>query len=121
MFDVRCFDDLDDAGEEITDPLEALEQDNYHRLITPPGGNIDDPAFGLGLPLMLSGNDRALDSLSAQIEGELLEDERNAEVRALITAGTEPGAYDIAIAIVTDDGAILNMRLRASGDVVELL
>lgn len=123
--DLRCWDDLDAFGDELTDPLEQLEQDNYHRLITPPGQNIDDPDFGIGLPRMLSGNTHDLQSLGARIEAELRKDSRNAEVRALITP-LERGVYDIAIRIVPDpeevgttEGELL-MELRGGEAGLEL-
>jgi hypothetical protein len=124
MLDVRCFFDLDEFGEEITDPLEQLEQDNYHRLITPPGQNIDDPDFGLGLPMLLSGSIDA--SIGPRIEAELREDPRNAEVVALVQplAG---GEYDIQISIVPDPEKVgttekeLLMQLRGTADGLELL
>lgn len=125
ILDLRCFDDLDELAAEITDPLEQLEQDNYHRLITPPGQNIDDPDFGLGLPQMLSAGLRDAQALGPAIEGELRKDSRNDVVRALITEVAR-GEYDIEIRIVPNASELgtteeeLVMRLRAGADGVEL-
>lgn len=107
MADVRCFDDLDLFGEEITDPLEELEQDNYHRLITPRGGNVDDPNLGLGLAEMLSA---ARDgSLAPRAEAELLKDERNLSVRATVTELSNDATgvtIQLDLDIETSDGAL---------------
>ncbi|MDX6479515.1 MAG: hypothetical protein QOG85_25 [Gaiellaceae bacterium] len=127
ILDLSCFDDLDELGSEITDPLEQLEQDNYHRLITPPGQNIDDPNFGLGLTRLVSGSSSDIASLGPRIEAELRKDPRNAEVSALVTE-LERGVYDIQIRIVPDAAALgttdreLLMRLVGKTDgTVELL
>jgi hypothetical protein len=105
MADVKCLDDLDIFGGELADDLLELQQDNYHRLITPPGMNLDDPDFGLGLPLMLSGV--ADGSIGPRIEAELLKDSRNAEVRATVLStdlGNGRVSLDVAILIETDQG-----------------
>lgn len=119
VIDVVCWDDLDEFGAEITDPLEALRQDNHHRLITPPGQNIDDPDFGLGIDRMLSGDDSELGSLAPRIEAEFRKDPRNKEVQALITPLANPGEFDIAISIVTDEEELLRMDYRATNGVLE--
>lgn len=126
ILDLRCLDDLDEHASEITDPLESLIQDNYHRIITPPGQNIDDPDFGLGIQRMLSGSTADLASMGPRIEAELRKDPRNAEVRALVTP-LDKGVYDIAIAIVPDAEEVgttekeLLMRLRGTAEGVELV
>lgn len=118
MIDVRCFDDLDEFGGEITDPDEALWQDNHHRLITPRGMNIDDDDFGLGIPEMLSGVGDG--SIGAKIEDELRKDDRNVSVTATVTktaSGHQGDEYDVYIAIVTDAGRPLarTFELSANG------
>lgn len=81
--ELRCFDDLDMFGAETTDDLENLAQDVYHRLIEPPGSNLDDKTRGLGLPGMLSG---VFDpSLPQKIEAEIRKDPRVTAVAATIT------------------------------------
>lgn len=120
MLEIRCLEDLDELGEEITDPLEALEQDNYHRLITPPGGNIDDPNFGLGLDRKLSGSDMEIAALPAEISAELRKDDRNALVRVTMTK-VDRGRYRFDIAIQTDTGRLLEMGVFAGRNGVELV
>jgi hypothetical protein len=107
LHDVRCFDDLDSFASEITEPLEQLDQDNHHRLISPLGSNPDDPDFGLGLEELLSGElDPAIGSL---IEAELRKDRRNATVTALVTPQGDSQLF-IDITIVTDDDELLEMN-----------
>lgn len=127
ILDLDCYDDLDELGGELTDPLDVLEQDNFHRLIEPPGSNIDDPAAGLGLPLLVSGSSNDIASLGPRIEGELLKDKRNQDVSALVLE-VERGVYDITITIVPNAEELgttereLVMKLLAKDDgSVELL
>lgn len=124
ILDVVCFDDLDEFGAEITEPIEALKQDNYHRLVELPGSNIDDPGRGLGLVRLLNGKESDLVSAGPRVEAELRKDPRNAEVRCRITPVAK-GEYDIDIAIVPDpeqlgsvEGEFL-MQLRARGETLE--
>ncbi len=115
MVDARCLDDLDLFGEELDDPLEELYQDLYHRLIEPPGSNLDDPARGYGLATRLSGSGRKAElpsTIKHGIEGEFRKDNRVHDCRADVTE-TAPGEYAIAIAIDADEGA-LRIRLEAS-------
>lgn len=122
--EVRCFEDLDMLGTEIG-PLEALDQDNYHRIVDPPGSNPDDKDWGLGIPRLLSGNEHDLGSLAPRIEAELRKDPRNAEVRARV-AVFAAGIYDISYRVVPDPDELgvavtqeLITNLRASADGVE--
>lgn len=100
MVDVVAFDDLDSFGEELDDPLEELLQDLYHRLLEPPGSNLDDPDRGLGLEDALSA---AVDvaTLSARIEAEFRKDDRVSASRVTITE-TAPREYLISIDVEPD-------------------
>lgn len=120
ILDVVCFEDLDEYGAEITDPLESLKQDNYHRLVELPGSNIDDPGRGLGLVRLLNGKESDLVSAGPRVEAELRKDPRNIEVRCRITPVAK-GKYDVDIAIVPDPelGSEFLMQLRASGETLE--
>lgn len=119
MTDLLCFDDLDAFATELDDPLAELEQDNYHRLITARGMNLDDPDLGLGLEEMLSA---ALDgSLGPRVEAELLKDERNLDVRARVTElarDAEGVSIQLDLEIETSDG-VLAQSLRFNPDGVE--
>lgn len=96
MTDLVCYDDLDPAGLEMNDPVAELEQDFYHRLITPPGGNPDDPDFGLGIMRMLSGT--VDPTLAAQINAEGRKDDRIDGVQTTITL-VSTGIFQIDIQI----------------------
>lgn len=112
--DARCFDDLDPFADELDDPLAELEQDNYHRLITPRGMNVDDPDFGIGVEQMLSG---AYDgTIGPRIEAELLKDERNRDVRAVVIEESRTAAgitIRVDLTIETSDG-VLTQSVRVS-------
>lgn len=116
MADVRCYDDLDPFGEEITNPLEELAQDNYHRIITPRGRNVDDPNLGLGIPEMLSGVRDG--SIRGRAEAELLKDERNVSVEATVTeleTGPKGTSVQLDFTIETNDGVLTSTVVVAGG------
>lgn len=128
MADVLCLDELDRFGAELTDPLEELAQDDYHRLIEAPGENPDDPDRGLGLEDMLSAaisagaknadtGDLAL--LGPRIETELGKDVRNADVKATVRVtsdGHTGTVFDVVVEIVTDKNELLKLGLTADSD-----
>jgi hypothetical protein len=112
MVDVICFDDLDEFGGELDDPLEELGQDLYHRLIEPPGSNLDDPDRGLGLEERLSGPIKP--SLKAEIEAELRKDDRVQAVQASITQ-TAADEYAVDIQVEANEG-VLGIKLVKDGN-----
>lgn len=115
--DLRCYDDLDELATETDDPREELAQDNYHVLITPRGGNPDDPEGGIGVHQLLSGRNDP--RTPERIEGALLRDPRNGSVRVLITPiADEPEGYHVAIDIETNFGP-LSMGLDVTSAGVE--
>lgn len=118
--DILCLDDLDEFGTELGDDLASLEQDNYHRLITPPGRNIDDPDFGLGIDRLLSGDTHDIASLGSRIEAEFRKDPRNAQVRVLVTP-FEREKYRISISVVTDKSQLLEMTVISGRNGTELV
>lgn len=81
--EIDCLEDMQAFDRELDDPWEELEQDLLHRLIEPPGSNIDDPERGLGLRSRLSGIDDP--NLGRDIELEWEKDDRVEAVRALVT------------------------------------
>ena len=101
--DLACYYDLNLMGREVSDPLEELAQDVYHRLIETPGSNIDDPDRGLGLEDALSGPYDP--TLGARIEAELRKDDRIGGVSATVLL-VEDGHYEIAIEIEVDGSTI---------------
>lgn len=108
MVDALCLDDLDQFGTELDDPLAELYQDLYHRIIEPPGSNIDDPNRGFGLEGKLSAGVRhggIAPWIKVGLENELRKDDRVRDVRATIT-DTGNGECRIEIAVVADEGKI---------------
>ncbi len=110
MTDFICLDDMDPMAGELDDPVAELEQDLYHRLITPPGRNIDDPAFGLGLEDMLSGF--VDNSLASRIEAEFKKDDRVDSVDVAITQ-TAVGVFRIDIEIQPTGALLLEADTKA--------
>ncbi len=110
--DLVAFDDLNSFGLETTSSIQELEQDLFHRLIEPPGSNVDDPNRGLGVEDALSG---AIDrTLGARIEAEFRKDSRVYDVRATVTEITSGGNQGASFRIdidVTADAGTLNLPL----------
>lgn len=101
--DLRCYVDLDLFAAECDDPLEELEQDNFHRIVEAPGSNLDDPDRGLGISSVLSGvADR---SLGPRAEAELLKDPRNRAVRARVSSDGD-GSYRMDLEVEADEGVV---------------
>ena len=114
MTDLLAIDDLDAYATETSDPLDELAQDLYHRLIEPPGSNLDDPDRGLGLEDALSGP-FDVPSLKARIEAEMRKDLRvDAAVATLTTP--EAGVVLVDLAIEADAEQLgITVRSDASG------
>lgn len=112
------WDDMDPFGAELTDPVEILKQDCYHRLIESPGSNIDDPEAGIGIENHLSGVAN-LPVLEALIDAELQKDER-IDVSSTKIEARGNGVYAIHLHIEYD-GEVLGVDLvsDASGLRVE--
>jgi len=115
MPELRCYEDMDPFAAETADALEDLAQDLYHRLIEPPGSNLDDPNRGLGIEDALSG---PVDSgLKQRIEAELRKDVRVTAVAATITQ-LDTSNFRIEIAIEADEEELgLVLESDASGSV----
>lgn len=117
MVDALCEYDLDPYGTELDDPLAELYQDILHRLIEPPGSNLDDPTRGFGLQnrLSMGGRSGGLSLVVKHgIEAELLKDTRLSAVRATVTQ-TAVDAYSIAIQFVANEVA-LGITLESTGN-----
>jgi hypothetical protein len=118
--EIRCFDDMDPYGAEVSDAFEDLVQDCYHRLIEPPGSNIDDPARGLGLEDMLSGPIDSISGLKKKIENELEKDDRVTSAAATITE-IDSNSFRIDIRIVADEQVLgLVLQSDAAGNVIRV-
>lgn len=113
--DLRCELDLDPFGEECTDALEELRQDLIHRVTTRRGANLDDENFGESVWDWLSAPAHDRDAMRAELEAELGKDARVA--RVTVTVEDEGGgAYLLTLAVETDEGELLNPRVRVTED-----
>lgn len=83
MVDALAFDDLDEFGRELDDPIAELEQDIVHMLFESYGSNPDAPQRSIGLEDALSG---PIDTgLKYQIESKLTNDLRIVGAQATLT------------------------------------
>lgn len=118
--ELDCYYDMNEFDRELDDPLEELEQDLYHRLVEPPGSNIDDPDRGVGVEDELSGF--ADPSLQRRIETDFERDDRVAACRARITkpdasASEQQGViYRIEIEVETVNGATIGVVYDFDGN-----
>jgi len=118
--EIDCFDDIALLGGELTDPLDELAQDLYHRLIETPGSNPDDPDAGLGIEDALSGVGGGT-ALGHRIEAELQKDSRVDACQAVVTSDGD-GAFGISIAVQPNaeelgaDAATLDLELSVDRD-----
>ncbi len=108
MADGLAFDDLDEFGRELDDPLEELVQDVVHSLIETYGSNPDVLNRGAGLISALSGPANKIATIKAQIESQLHDDNRITRATVDIQPTGERGSYAINIVIVvnTDEIAV---------------
>lgn len=121
MVDVILGDDLDIQGAEWNDPIAELEQDIYHRLITPAGYNIDDPDFGLGLVQMLGGPEDP--ALASRVDAECKKDDRvdgtQTIVERLSAAGDPNGVYRITVNLSPQGSVVLEASLATGAKRVQ--
>lgn len=97
--DLDHWDDMDPYAAELTDPVDILKQDIFHRLIETPGSNLDDPELGIGLEQRLSG---VVDpNLAAHIDAALQKDPR-IDVSTTTVSRVSDGVYAIHIVIEYD-------------------
>lgn len=111
--DLECYDDLSAFAAELDDPVAELAQDLYHRLIEPPGSNIDDPDRGLGITDLLNGPFN--DKIGPSIEAEFRKDDRVLGATATVTPLADvDGGYRASIEIEVDTGR-LGIVVEADG------
>jgi len=103
MVDALAWDDLDEFGRELDDPLAELEQDIVHMLLESYGTNPDAPTRSIGLEDALSGASDP--GLQHRIETKLTDDAR----------------IDAAEATLTDEGGgVTRVDLRIVANEAEL-
>lgn len=102
MADALCFDDLDEFGTEIDDPIAELEQDIVHMLFESYGTNADNTERSIGLEDALSGPSDP--GLRHRVETKLSDDPR----------------IDAAEATITQTGSLVNIALKIQANQTEL-
>jgi hypothetical protein len=106
MADGLGFDDMDEFGRELNDPLAELEQDVVHMLLEAFGSNPDVPTRGGGLVAALSGSAARIPAIRTHIESALQDDLRVASATVDIQATDTAGKYSVAIGITTSADAL---------------
>lgn len=91
------------------------------RLVTPPGGLLDDEDYGYDLRALVHGSTSKpeLDSAVAEIEAQCLADERVSD--ATITLSASGGVLTCRVQVVLVDGQTLRLVLAVSAVSVEVL
>lgn len=120
MTDLRAWDDIDEFGTEIDDPVEELMQDVYHTLLETFGSNPDVPTRGAGLNAALSGvfdeNRRR-----RELEARLSQDDRIDRAQVTFTALGERGSYRIDLVLQVNGQALgLAFETDAAGNLRRL-
>ncbi|MDB4992795.1 MAG: hypothetical protein JWM74_227 [Myxococcaceae bacterium] len=120
MGEIDCFEDMNEFGRELEDPLEELLQDLFHRLEERPGSNPDDVDRGVGVEDALSGPEDS--TLAKRIEIDFKKDDRVDAVRASIsrdddaTSPQQGASYRIEIEVETNRQLInLNAVFDSNG------
>lgn len=114
--DLLCYDDLDEFGRELDDPLAELEQDLVHMLLESYGTNIDASSRSIGLQDYLSGSPSS--TLKNFIEGKLNSDSR-VDQSSVEIALTSTNWYKIDIKLVLNETELgISLLYDGSGNVV---
>lgn len=92
-----------DADLSFGDGNLALAHDLCRRLVTEPGGLLDDPAYGYGLQLLLSSPVDAL-SVQRKVASQCLQDERVEDVQVDVTQNLATQTIVVEIAVETAEG-----------------
>lgn len=122
--DLACTSDLTANMAEV-DGLTTLVQALYRRLITPRGGLIDDPNYGFDCASLLDEGvtQRTLALLAAQIDAELVKDERvgSSKTTGQFTPGPGNAGRYVASTLVTTATGPFRLVLSISNVSVEIL
>lgn len=114
MVDALCFDDLDEFGRELNDPISELEQDIVHMLFESYGSNPDAPNRSIGLEDALSG---PVDpGLKHRIERKLSDDVRIIGAQATLTQ-LDNGSVQIDLKIQANESELgISLVFDGSGN-----
>jgi hypothetical protein len=116
--DVVCFDDLDEFGRDLDDPLEELMQDVVHMLFESFGTNPDAIGRSIGLDDALSGP--ADPNLRRRIEQKLAADPRIFAAQATISK-IEDGRYQIDLKLQVNQQELgVSLAFDSAGNVTRL-
>ncbi len=116
--DGLAFDDMDEFGRELDDPLEELVQDVVHGLLETFGSNPDLLTRGAGLLAALSGPANRLGAVKAQIESQLNADNRLTSATVDIQPTSERGAYAITMVLGVNTNVLeVTLVVDSSGGV----
>ncbi len=122
MSDVLCYEDLDQFGADIDDPLAELEQDIVHMLFESWGSNASDTQRSIGLEDSLSASITNSTGLKARIESKLSDDPRIVAARATIStvsASQAGNIYGIQLDIQADQGQLgITLQFDGAGKVI---
>lgn len=108
--DGLAFDDMDEFGRELDDPFEELVQDVVHLLLEAYGSNPDALTRGAGLTGALSGPDKRIPTIRAQIESQLHDDTRLSNATVSIQPTDTRGSYRVDL-VLTVNGDELGVTL----------
>jgi hypothetical protein len=112
--DVVCFEDLDEFGEDLDDPVAELLQDILHMLLEDFGSNADAPNRSIGLEAALSGTSDP--SLKHRVETRLADDPRIIAVEATFVQVENGPSDDITITLrIQADAGTLGIELLFDG------
>lgn len=113
--DVLCYEDLDEFGRDLDDPLSELEQDIVHTVLESFGSNPDATERSIALEDALNG---PVDpTLRHRIEAKLNEDPRIDAVRAEMTALGTSGIR-IALTVQADEKELgITFETDAAGNI----
>mgnify|MGYP006921385996 CR=1 FL=1 len=115
MADVICYDDLDEFGRDLDDPLLELEQDVVHMLLEGYGTNVSAPERSLALDDALGG--ASAPNLRHWIETKLTDDPRIDAVECTLTDEGN-GSTRIALRLQVDGDELgITLIYDAAGNV----
>jgi hypothetical protein len=109
-----------DADLSFGDEDVALIHDVARRLVTEPGGLLDDPSYGYALQILLNSTVDA-PSVQRRVVDQCLQEERLSDATAAVTQNLEMATMTVDVSITKKVGGTLTFKLELSLLTVELL